>query len=649
MKGRIAFAPLLVAALIFACSSNSMNQDDTGGSDGNASMTFALSGGDFTGNSVRICGSRPAPDPKYRCNDSLTPDIEAGTDAGDACPCFNFNPDGSLVDGTGAPAVITGLCPSADFPTANWAFSYALFSAPDCGGTQLNDGTHNFTCYDSTDIASQTFPNQSAEDVLNPGLNTNHVLCNTDNASKSWNFGSCATATTPADTDAGNVRFDCGCTPAAGTCDCGDGGVMDADLEIGCSFDSLTCNILCGPPVVAPQGSCTPASAPSVLVSGTDVLVYVPHGIGTLGQNSRTAISIVPVEGTSFPSSAYIWSTTVPLLSCASNSVTGQTVCTGSDASVHLFSDVTPGAILTSSATGQIQSNFAGCTNCGVVMDPIHNRALISMSVGGVPGFQFLDLSTNTFLPPFTSPTTEMTIGFLLDPIRNLVLAPTVSNTYEIIDVTDPSAPKFSERTTNINSPFVDFSAAGEDCTTGIVASSLAHFDRYFDDPIPSDVYLSDLRQTTFTAGTPAGTWSGPTQIQTLSLENINFFYGPSSVAIAQGTHQGVMSDIAGHSLTAIQLPSNPGRRTPAISDWVSCDITPGVSGFFFQTVTAYTSPNTGHAMAVVSPFPYGLAGMAVVDLTLMLDPAVVPRTAAGHACADGTLPASVLHFFPSS
>jgi len=129
-------------------------------------------------------------------------------DAGDACPCFNFDADGSLVDGAGAPAVVSGLCPSADFPTANWDFSYAFFSALDCGGTQLNDGMHDFTCYDSTDIATQVFPNQSAND---------------------------------------DIRFDCGCTLAAGTCDCGVGGVTEADLETGCSFDPATCNIVCSP------------------------------------------------------------------------------------------------------------------------------------------------------------------------------------------------------------------------------------------------------------------------------------------------------------------------------------------------------------------------------------------------------------------
>ncbi|MCL2723720.1 MAG: hypothetical protein FWD69_04705 [Polyangiaceae bacterium] len=243
MKTGILFAPVLVIALIFACSSKESPEDGTGGDseDGHASVTFALSGGDFTGNSVRICGSRPPPDPKYRCSSSLTSNVDG------ACPCFNFAADGSLIDpATGQPVVITGLCSSTAAPPANWSFQYEVFSEQDCTGTRINDGTHNFTCYDSHDISTRAFPNQSVNDVLSPGANTNYVLCTTTNASKSWNFANCIATTTVTDIAAGISRYDCGCTPAAGgTCDCGDGGVGPGDLEAICSFDTATCNIVC--------------------------------------------------------------------------------------------------------------------------------------------------------------------------------------------------------------------------------------------------------------------------------------------------------------------------------------------------------------------------------------------------------------------
>jgi len=618
-------------------------------------MTFAISGGDFTGNSVRICGSRPAPDPKYRCNPSLTPDVEAGTDAGDACPCFNFNADGSLVDSNGVPVVITGLCPSADFPPANWDFSYAIFTEPNCGGTQLNDGTHNFTCYDSTDIATQAFPNQSANDVLDPGLNTNHILCNTVNASKQWDFTSCAAATTPADTAAGNFRFDCGCTLVEGTCTCGDGGVTAGDLENGCAFDPVSCNIVCPEPVV-PQGAGLAASGPSVVVTDTGVVAYIPHS-GWADFIQNTDVSVVSLEGTSVSD---VIETPGEVVSCASNSVTGQTVCVAKDSNeVYLLEGTTLTDTLHSAATGTIipgenapiaLDEQGSCTNCAVAMDPVHNRALISLSLAGVPAYQFLDLATNTFLPAFTPQTDqEVALGFLIDPIRNLILSPTPLNSYDLIDVTDPATPKFFNRPTGMNPADQSFTSAGADCATGFALG--AALDANSDITSISHVYVTDLKQAIFTPGAPAGTWTGPAQNLAINREivEIGSNFGLPTVAIAQGTHQGVLSDaFGGNLLTAIQLPAITGAGTPALTDWVSCDIPDFDIGAFAQPVTAYKSPTTGHAMAVF--FPYSVVSpteIAVVDLTMMLDPAEVPRTALGHACAAGELPSSVVRIVP--
>ncbi|MCL2778025.1 MAG: hypothetical protein FWD73_08470, partial [Polyangiaceae bacterium] len=84
-----------------------------------------------------------------------------------------------------------------------------------------------------------------------------------------------------------------------------------------------------------------------------------------------------------------------------------------------------------------------------------------------------------------------------------------------------------------------------------------------------------------------------------------------------------------------------------ALVDWVSCNVNPPFElSWFPQPVTAYTSPNTGHAMAVLFSGPYTTPAnqIAVIDLTLMLNPSIVPRTGLGHACEDGTLPSSVWH-----
>jgi hypothetical protein len=72
----------------------------------------------------------------------------------------------------------------------------------------------------------------------------------------------------------------------------------------------------------------------------------------------------------------------------------------------------------------------------------------------------------------------------------------------------------------------------------------------------------------------------------------------------------------------------------------VTCNIGSGFSnGFDPHTVTAYQSPNGGDAIGLLANG--GASELARVDLTKMLDPTTVPRTAGGHGCASGTLPAA--------
>lgn len=215
------------------------------GPDGPSSVTIAMGGGggSFDGNSVQICGQRPPPDSKYRCESVLH------ASDGSICPCFDFAPDGSLLDPmTGQPVVLDNLCPSSDFPEADWTFTYAVFSEQGCRGTQLNDGNHNFTCFDSRDLVAQANPNASVE-PLDPGANVNHILCITVNASKEFNFESCAVATTSSDAAACLFRLDCGCVPTGSWgCECGPNGVGPGDLPPGCAFDPATCDIVCANP-----------------------------------------------------------------------------------------------------------------------------------------------------------------------------------------------------------------------------------------------------------------------------------------------------------------------------------------------------------------------------------------------------------------
>ena len=120
-----------------------------------------------------------------------------------------------------------------------------------------------------------------------------------------------------------------------------------------------------------------------------------------------------------------------------------------------------------------------------------------------------------------------------------------------------------------------------------------------------------------------------------------------------------VAGEFGGDAITAIVLPSTsgPGSGTPAMRDWVSCNIGRGFSlGYDPHTITAYQSLGggafpAGDAIAVIanSDCTTGTCHatqLAVVDLSLMLT--TVPRTSGtglGHACLTPPLPSSVVTF----
>src|SRR5205814_6092961 len=84
-------------------------------------------------------------------------------------------------------------------------------------------------------------------------------------------------------------------------------------------------------PTVQP-GSCAPSSSMSVLVSGTNVIAYVPKGCWSC---FNTGVSVVNIEGTSITDTTI--ATADVINSCASNPVTGQTVCTANNDKVYVF------------------------------------------------------------------------------------------------------------------------------------------------------------------------------------------------------------------------------------------------------------------------------------------------------------------------
>jgi hypothetical protein len=120
-----------------------------------------------------------------------------------------------------------------------------------------------------------------------------------------------------------------------------------------------------------------------VLVQGKDVTSYVPNGSW---EESTTGIRVVRIEGAA--SKATITTPNV-VNSCASNSVTGETVCTANNTDIYLIKGSNLTNTLTSAGVGTVNFTGGSCTNCGVVIDPAAGPAgiaVIGLSLAGMPG-----------------------------------------------------------------------------------------------------------------------------------------------------------------------------------------------------------------------------------------------------------------------
>ena len=183
-----------------------------------------------------------------------------------------------------------------------------------------------------------------------------------------------------------------------------------------------------------------------------------------------------------------------------------------------------------------------------------------------------------------------------------------------------------------------ELDSSGEDCTTGIAVAP-------FEGADPSEVYVANLAHAKFTPGSPAGTWTAPSQVQTLSDSNLSA--GASGIAVAQGTHTGVIAgEFGGNTITAFTLPSTSSSGAPAITDWVTCNIdntpdgNPWIEGDDPHTLTAYQSPNSHDAIGLFANSD--ASWLASVDLTQLL---AAPRDTGGHLCASGTIPSIMENF----
>ena len=385
---------------------------------------------------------------------------------------------------------------------------------------------------------------------------------------------------------------------------------------------------------VSHTGSCQPSESLSVLVLGSNVTAYVPHG---QWGGSTTDIGVTNIEGTSITPTRI--STTPDVInSCASNWTTGQTVCTANNANAYQISGTSKlaGSPFATSAVGSHGFSGGSCTNCGVAMDGVNNRALVGMSVNlsGWGGWQFLDLSTT---PPTlgavltsASPTHNISENSGVDPTRNLILSAEESpSNYQLVRLLPPPV-SFFQNSLTLGEP----DSSAEDCAAGIALAP-------DEDSSPTQIYTADINNPVYMA---SGHWTAPQKVASLDGSTLNV---PGPIAVAQGTHIGILGEefSSGNTITAFQLNA-PYNVTTPIANWVTCNIGNDPSGRRFaqgndpHTVTAYQSPNgTNDAIGVLANA--GGTEVAIVDLTKMLALSIDSH----HVCTAGTLPGSVVSF----
>jgi hypothetical protein len=379
---------------------------------------------------------------------------------------------------------------------------------------------------------------------------------------------------------------------------------------------SVTCSEIAVTATSTTLAACVPTSSLGV-VAGSNVDAYVPFAYWDNG--STTGIELVPLEGSD---TAKNFATSGGVNSCAANSSTGEVVCTENTANVDIISGGTLSTITSGSST---YAGFSGgdCENCGVGINAANNTAVIAMGISGSPsdsGVQVLNLSGNTFNTAVNL-SNEVSEDVSIDSSRNLILSPSEDGTYDLLKIGSGSS--ITEYGQYLGGTL---DSAAEDCTTGIAMAA---------DEFTDDIYITDLTQATFTAGTP-GTWSAPGQF--INLSDGGYSAGTCGISSAPGTgHLAVVTgEFGGSAFSALQLPSTSGSGTPALADYAyvsSMPNTPDGSGFSAgydpHTVTAYTSPNNSKAYAVFADYAPGYPDyLGVVDLACVL---ALPRTAGTH------------------
>ena len=269
--------------------------------------------------------------------------------------------------------------------------------------------------------------------------------------------------------------------------------------------------------------ACLPTSALAVVLSPVGagkVTAYVPQGDWGGGS---TGVQAVDLE---LGSSKTAIATPNVVNSCASNPATGQTVCTANNTDVYLITGTTLNTKLNSGSNGFASFSGGDCNNCGVAINALRNKAVITVGLSASPtgsGVQILDLNTNTFSAPVNATQGTVSEDILIDATRNLILSPGEQGVYDIFQI-QADGVTLKEFASVPNTDLFNDSAA-EDCSTGIALTV---------DENSTTVFLQDL--TRIALGTT--TYTAPHSTVTLTTA-YSFFGGSSAVgavAVAPGT-----------------------------------------------------------------------------------------------------------------
>ncbi len=114
---------------------------------------------------------------------------------------------------------------------------------------------------------------------------------------------------------------------------------------------TCVCISNCGVP---PEGSCQPSGSLGVMVQGSNVTAYVPHGAWSTGNRD---IGVVNIEGASITPTRL---DTLPdtINSCACNPTTGITVCSANSNKVYILSGTSILMVLTSAANATMPCKY---------------------------------------------------------------------------------------------------------------------------------------------------------------------------------------------------------------------------------------------------------------------------------------------------